>query len=366
MNKSAVKRSAGDLLVDVRLPERGVDVTLKVPAGHTLALLGANGAGKSTVVESIAGLLSPYDGQVRVGERVLTRVADGRRHTWVAPHERHVGLLAQEARLFPHLTASANVAFGPRSRGASRGAAARTAAQWLARMGLEGYGDRRPRQLSGGQAQRTALARVLAADPHVVLLDEPLAALDVDVAPDLRHLLREVLAERTTVLVTHDVLDALLLADSVAVLEAGQVVEHGPTRQVLSRPRSRFGARIAGLNLVAGTWDGAALRTPAGAVVHGLFEADSTAPTSGSEVVAVFRPAAVAVHPEGAAGGPASPRNSFPVTIETLEPYGDLLRVRGGDLHADVTAAAVADLGLVPGQSARFVVKAAEVQLHPA
>lgn len=354
------------LAIDIRLPERHVDICLDVPAGTTLALLGANGAGKSTLLETVAGLLTPDDGTVRLGDRVLTRVEAGKKRTYVPPHARNVGLLAQEARLFPHMDARRNVAFGPRSAGAPRREAHARADEWLARVGLADLGHRRPSQLSGGQAQRVALARAMAAQPDVVLLDEPLAALDVDVTPALRHLLREVLADRTAVVVTHDVLDALLLADTVAVLEAGKVVEHGPTADVLRRPRSAFGARIAGLNLVRGAWTGEAVRTDSGTVVQGRVEGE---PVRTSEVVAVFRPAAVAVHPSAATEA-ASPRNSFAVRVVTLEPYGDLVRVRGahaaGDLHADVTPAAVAELRLEPGQEVRFVVKAAEVQVHPA
>lgn len=372
--------TAPDLHVTARLPERGLDVDLHVPAGRTLALLGANGAGKSSVLETVAGLLTPYDGTVTVGDRTLTRVEGGRRRTYAPTHDRSVGLLAQEARLFPHLDAAANVAFGPRSRGVGRREARRLAATWLERVGCAPYADRRPHQLSGGQAQRVALARTLAVDPAVVLLDEPLAALDVDVTPRVRLLLREVLGGRTAVVATHDVLDALLLADEVAVLEAGRVVEQGPTRQVLTRPRSAFGARIAGLNLVAGRTEGATvLRTPDGTLVTGhLAGSDErpVAPEPGQAAVAVFRPSAVAIHPARTAGAEtqASPRNSFAVTVAALEQYGDLVRVRGDlsgaddpvALYADVTPAAVADLALAPGRRVRFVVKAAEVAVHPA
>jgi len=373
------------LSVTARLPERDLDVSLHVPAGRTLALLGANGVGKSTVLEVVAGLLTPYDGQVQLGGRTLTHVEAGRRQVQVPAHDRGVGLLAQEARLFPHLDAAANVAFGPRSRGTSRREARALAAAWLERVGCAPYADRRPHELSGGQAQRVALARALAVDPAVVLLDEPLAALDVDVTPRMRLLLREVLATRTAVVATHDVLDALLLADEVAVLEAGRVVEHGPARRVLTRPRSRFGARIAGLNLVAGRAEsGTSLRTADGTLVTGhlgLDEEGLVAAVPGEAAVAVFRPSAVAVHPEphgdhrAYGEEPASPRNSFAVTVSALEPYGDLVRVRGDlpadgadpvALHADVTPAAVAELGLTPGLAARFVVKAAEVAVHPA
>lgn len=378
---------ASPLAVTARVPERGLDVTLEVAAGRTLALLGANGVGKSTLLEVTAGLLTPYDGRVTLGDRTLTDVEAGRRRVHVPAYDRGVGLLAQDARLFPHLDVAANVAFGPRSRGASRREARTLAAAWLERVGVTPYADRRPAELSGGQAQRVALARALAVDPAVVLLDEPLVALDVDVTPRMRLLLREVLASRTAVVATHDVLDALLLADEVAVLEGGRVVEHGPTRQVLARPRSRFGARIAGLNLVAGrAEEPSTLRTADGTLVQGhvgRVDDGQVPPTAGTDAVAVFRPSAVAVHPEPRAAGrtgtgePASPRNAFAVTVAALEPYGDLVRIRGdlagagrdaGDasLHADVTPAAVAELELAPGRAVRFVVKAAEVDVYPA
>ena len=281
----------------------------------------------------------------------------------VAPHDRRTALLGQDPLLFPHLTALDNVAFGARSRGVSRPEARAQAQDWLDLVGVGELSDRRPGRLSGGQAQRVAVARALAAEPRLLLLDEPMAALDVDVAPAMRQTLRAVLADRTVLLVTHDVLDALLLADRVVVLDAGRVVEEGAASEVLSRPRSAFAARLAGLNLVAGTWSGTEVRGEHGTAVHGLTA--DPAPSVGDRVVATFRPHAVAVYRQPVGG---SPRNSFAVTITGLEPLGDLVRVRavadGQSLAADVTVQSVAALELAAGQQVTFTVKATEVAVY--
>ncbi|WP_082870680.1 ATP-binding cassette domain-containing protein [Nocardia terpenica] len=245
------------LRVAVRLAERGLDVELTVGPGEVLAVLGPNGAGKSTLLDIVAGLLPPDGGEVRLAGRVLTDVAKG---IAVPPHRRGVSLLAQDPLLFPHLSVAANVAFGPRSRGVGGRAAAEIAREWLRAVDATDLAARRPGGLSGGQAQRVALARALAVRPRLILLDEPMAALDVTVAPAMRALLHRVLREpaRNThapsaVLVTHDIVDALTLADRVVVLEAGRIVEQGPVGEVLSRPRSTFAAHIAGVNLLMGT-----------------------------------------------------------------------------------------------------------------
>ncbi|QSR27866.1 molybdenum ABC transporter ATP-binding protein [Nocardioides aromaticivorans] len=343
------------LVVDVQVADRDVEIAFEVAAGETVAILGPNGAGKSTTLDVVGGLLRPDSGRVVLDGKELTG-AD----RWVAPHARRTALLAQDPLLFPHLSVLENVAFGPRSRGAGRAAARETALAWLAEVDATGLAERRPAQLSGGQAQRVAVARALAADPQLLLLDEPMAALDIAVAPALRQLLRTVLADRTAVVVTHHVLDALLLADRVVVLEGGRVVEQGPAGVVLSRPRSAFAARFAGLNLVSGVATPDGVRRPDGSVLHGT--ATDPAPREGSEAVAVFRPSAVAVHREPPGG---SPRNVLSVRVEELEPLGDVVRVRAGDLAADVTVAAVAELGLAPGQEVSFVVKATEVDVYP-
>ena len=341
---------------------RGIDVAFSMCAGETLALLGPNGAGKTTVLEVVAGLVAPDHGRVVLGGRPLTRAgrdaASGGR-LQVAPHDRRTALLGQDPLLFPHLSAVDNVAFGPRSRGASRGESREAALRWLDEVGVAELRDRRPSQLSGGQAQRVAVARALAAEPELVLLDEPLAAVDVAVAPALRQVLRRVLDGRTAIVVTHDPLDALLVADRIVVLEAGSVVEEGTSAEVLSRPRSAFAARLAGLDLVLGVWRDGQVVTDDGLAVQGLVDGEQPAP--GDAVVAAFRPAAVAVYRQPPQG---SPRNVFAVTISELEPLGDLVRVRAGALSADVTVQAAAELELMAGRQVTFTVKATEVAVY--
>ncbi|WP_404384552.1 ABC transporter ATP-binding protein [Knoellia locipacati] len=350
-------RGAQPLHVAITVGDRDVAVDLTLAAGETVALLGPNGAGKSTVLAATAGLLRPDDGTIRLGERLLF---DHSTRTWVAPHRRGIALLAQDARLFPHLTALDNVAFGPRAAGATRTAATERAAHWLEEVGMTAYGHRRPRELSGGQAQKVAIARALATEPAVLLVDEPLAALDVEAAPDVRDLLRRVTHDRTTLVVTHDVLDAALLADRVAVMHAGRVVEEGETSRVLSRPTSDFGARFAGLNLVRGVASNGDLRMPDGRLLHGIAESPLV---EGAPAAAVVSPSAVSVHLEAPHG---SPRNSLRATVTDLEPHGQLVRVRTDLLSADITPPAVAELGLRRGAAVVLAVKATEVHLHPA
>ena len=337
--------------------ERHVDLAFDVAAGETVALLGPNGSGKSTALAVTAGLVHPDAGRVELDGRVLTDVAGGVR---VPPHDRRTALLGQEPLLFPHLDALENVAFGPRSAGTPRRVAREVAQRWLDEVGVGELSARRPGQLSGGQAQRVAVARALAASPALLLLDEPMAALDVAVQPALRQTLRRVLADRTVVVVTHDPLDALLLADRVVVLSAGRVIEQGVASEVLSRPRSPFAARLAGLNLVTGTWRSGSVESADGLRVHG--QVVGPAPVEGEGAVATFRPAAVAVYRSAVEG---SPRNSFPVTITEVEPLADLIRVHAGPLHADVTVQAAAELGLATGLEVAFSVKATEVAVYP-
>ncbi len=361
-----------DAAAVVRRPGFTLDVALRVAPGEVLAVLGPNGAGKSTLLDVLVGLLRPDAGHVRVHGRTLT---DATARVHVPVHRRGVGLLAQQPLLFPHLSALANVAFGPRAQGTPRRAALARARELLDAVDAGGLADRRPGQLSGGQQQRVALARALAAGPDLMLLDEPLAALDVDATPAMRALLRRTVRgataggrDRSAVLVTHSALDALVLADRVVVLTDGTVVEEGPVREVLARPRSPFAARVAGLDLVPGTACPEGLRTADGLVVAG--HAEQT--VDGEAAVAVFPPAAVAVfaeHPHG------SPRNVVPVRLAAVEPHGDLVRLRAGvrdggpawaeGLAADVTPGALVDLTVEPGTDLWFAVKATEVAIHP-
>ncbi len=361
----------GELAVSVALARREFTVTadFTVQAGESVAVLGPNGAGKSTVLAMLAGLIAPDSGTISLDGRALTQIGSARRFL-VPPELRRVGLMGQDPLLFPHLSALENVAFGPRSQGRPRAAARLVAGEWLDRMGLAGLASRRPAELSGGQRQRVALARALAAEPEVLLLDEPLGALDAQTVPEIRQVLRTYLLETgtTSLMVTHDVLDAAVLADRVIVLERGQVVDDGPTAWVLTAPRSSFGATLAGLNLLGGVvtdatgkGEGAELTTPSGFRLTGIAAEDFT---PAAAAAAVFRPSSVAVFMETPTG---SPRNHWPVVIASMEPGTAAVRLRTSgvpEVAVDVTPAAVAEMGLAPGMSVYLSVKATEVLIH--
>ncbi|MGM7647195.1 sulfate/molybdate ABC transporter ATP-binding protein [Nocardia sp. JW2] len=424
------------LSVAARIADRDLDLAIEVAPGEVLAVLGPNGAGKSSLLQVIAGLLVPDAGHVRLGADILTETA---KRVALPPHRRGISLLAQEPLLFPHLTVAENVAFGPRSRG-NRDAKT-VVAEWLEAVDATHLADRYPAALSGGQAQRVALARALAVDPHLLLLDEPMSALDVDVAPAMRSLLRRVLRDpahpRCAVLVTHDIIDAITLADRLVIVEGGHIVESGQVTDVMSHPRSPFAARIAGLNLLHGTataphgpdpafaavlvgpgrhsepippGDSAARHRPAahpadrpadsaatsaslgsterpttsvadggsgsssaGGARHSAPDGESAVDgcvvgdfTAGTRAAAVFSPAAVSVFTRPPGG---SPRNVFTVDITEITDRGGIVRVRGDapnapGVCADLTPAAVAQLGLTVGARAYFAVKATEVRVY--
>lgn len=255
-----VTGSALDLDLTLERDTFTLAAALTVPAGGTLAIVGENGAGKTTLLDLIGGALEPSSGHIRVGDRELSRGGPSPRI--VPAEERRIGTLTQDPLLFPHLSAAENIAFGPRSSGTPAGEARRLAAAWLTRVGLPGAEHRRPHELSGGQQQRVALARALATRPDLLLLDEPLAALDVTTAPQIRRLLADEIRRTgvTSIVVTHDLLDALVLADEVAVLSGGRIVESGPAGAVFETPRTPFAAALAGLNLLTDPTTGQVLR----------------------------------------------------------------------------------------------------------
>ena len=206
------------LTVDIRVAQRKVDVAFSVPRGEVLALVGPNGSGKTTTLMALAGWLVPDVGSATLDGTVLFDCPDPTQkpHTWLPANQRGIGYLSQDHHLFPHLSVIDNIMFGMDRAGITGRRARRAKAEeWLERIGLAGYGKRKPHQLSGGQAQRVAIARVLASGPRLVLLDEPLAALDVKAAPAIRELLTEVLRDLTVILVTHHQADIDALADEV-------------------------------------------------------------------------------------------------------------------------------------------------------
>jgi len=355
----------GDLQAALAVDRRGLDVAFEVAAGEVLAVLGPNGAGKSTAAAVIAGLLRADRAVVRVGDRTLT---DTSRGVDVAACHRRVGLLAQEPLLFPHMSVLGNVEFAARRR-TGRRPGRPGALGWLEEVGAADLAARRPAELSGGEAQRVALARALAAEPGVLLLDEPLSRLDVTGAAQMRAALRRILAggDRPVVLITHDLPDVVGLADRVLVMESGRVAETGPVSAVLAAPRSRFGAGFAGVNVVRGVLSGPGLlRTAAGQDWRGAAGEPLGA---GRDALAVFSPLAVAVYRDPPHG---SPRNVVRGRIAAIEANGTAIRIRLADqpgsspgLAADITAEAVAELRLAVGDEVWFTVKSQAVMLYP-
>lgn len=333
-----------------------LDLPLRVEAGEVVALLGPNGAGKTTALRALAGLRPLTAGHVTLAGRDLDRPAT---RVWTPVERRSIGVVFQDYRLFPHLTALDNVAFGPRRRGVDRPAARQRAARWLHRVGLAEQAGRKPRHLSGGQAQRVALARALAVEPDLLLLDEPLAALDARTRLDTRAQLHRHLSAHpgATLLVTHDPLDALTLANRLLIVEEGRLVQEGDTATVTARPRTDYVARLVGLNLYRGHADGDTVTLADGLRL-------TNASRLRGEVFVAFPPAAVALHrrqPDGSA------RNTWPATVAGLRPHGDQVRVElAGPLPvaADVTPAAVARLRLAPGRRVWAAVKATETRVY--
>ncbi|MGX1767436.1 sulfate/molybdate ABC transporter ATP-binding protein [Dietzia sp. NPDC055343] len=370
--------------LDCSVTDRDVDLGLTVPAGRRVAIVGPNGAGKSTALALLAGHLRPDSGEVRIDGHV---VSSPRAH--LPAHRRRVVTLEQRPGLFPHLSSLDNVAYGPRARGVRRRDALARARAELDAVGCADLADRRPHQLSGGQAQRVALARALAVDPELVLLDEPLVALDVEVAPAIRRLLADRLTGRAVALVTHDPLDLWALADDVVVVLSGRAAQTGTVEQVLARPASDFGARLAGVSLVEGTIvDDDEVHTPAGDAVTGVRAEPADGWRNGGRAIATVDPRSVAIRAVGAPAGPgalagspvdlahspagpaSSPRNSWPARVVAVAPAGALTRLTaelrdGQRVDAEVTSRSAAELSLAPGSDVMLVVKAAQVALYP-
>ena len=334
-----------------------VDVRLEAARGQVTAIVGPNGSGKSTFLRAIAGLLPIDEGEIAIEGRV---VDDGDR-VFVPAEHRPIGMVFQDYLLFPHLSVRDNVAFGPRARGLPSRDARLRADEWLARFDVADLAPLRPTQISGGQAQRVALARALATEPSVLLLDEPLAALDAGTRARVRGELGARLRDfaGVTLLVTHDALEALVLADRIVVLEAGRVVQQGTVADVAARPASAYVAALMGVNLLRGhSRDGRIVLADGGEIV--------AAGAPDGPVLATLRPSAITVHrmrPEGSA------RNVWSAMVGSLEEAGDRIRVAfvgAPSVLVDLTAAAVAELSLEPGASAWLAVKATEVQAYPA
>ena len=348
------------LHAELSLQLGSLELSLEIDAtpDEIIAVVGPNGAGKTTLLRALAGLVPIERGRVTLGDLVLDDTSSG---THLAPEHRPVAVVFQDYLLFPHLNALDNVAYGLRARGVRRGEAQERSRNWLARVGLAGHEHTRPAALSGGQAQRVALARALATEPSMLLLDEPLAAIDAGAKAELRRQLRAHLAasECVRVLVTHDPVDAMAIGDRLVVLESGRVTQEGPISEVTARPRSPWVAALVGLNLYEGVAGG-------GNIVLAAGRSWSVAGDIHGPALVLVHPRAVSLHrskPEGSA------RNVWKADLGGLDFEGDRVRVQVCGtpvIVAEVTSVAAAELRLRDGGPIWVSIKATEVEVYPA
>jgi len=334
----------------------GLDVAIEIASGSTLAVLGPNGAGKSTLVAALVGLSPIDEGRVELGGVVLEDTDQG---VFVPPAQRGIGVMFQDGLLFPHLSVRDNIAFGLRSTGISKGDAASRTDVWMDRLGLTDLAERRPAELSGGEAQRVALARAVVTDPRLLILDEPLGSLDVTTKAHARRTIAEFLNSYNgpALVITHDPTEAFLLGDEICILEEGLVSQSGTAADIRLNPQSRYAADLAGMNLFEGT------------AADGVVDVDGhdlymPAHDVSGKVIVTFHPRAVALHrvkPEG------SPRNTWKTTIAHIEPLGDTARVATSSplaLIAEVTTESARSLELVPGVAVWVSIKATELDVQ--
>ena len=355
---SAAPPGALDAHLVVRRGPFTLDVRLAIAPGETLALLGPNGAGKTTAVWALAGLLPLAAGHIRLGDRTLDDPAAG---AFIPPEGRRTGVVFQDYLLFPHLSALDNVAFGPRSRGRSHREARRAALGWMSRLGLADLAGIPSRGLSGGQAQQVALARALAAEPDVLLLDEPMAALDVTTRARLRRALAVHLASYPgpRLLITHSPTGAFLLGDRILVLEEGRATQEGTPDEIRRHPRTPYAADLAGVNLLeadvhAGVaWVRGGLRLQlAGEAADG--------------------PALLTVHPRAVSlrldPPPSGTPNTWQAAVSAVESLGERTRAQleaPAALVAEVASGRAGVLGLRPGAVVWVEVDPADLAAQP-
>ncbi len=334
-----------------------VEVCIRAEPGETVVILGPNGAGKTSLLRSLAGLHALERGSISF---CGVTVDDPEQEIWVPPEKRRVAMAFQQGLLFPHLSVVENVAFGLRSGGASRSDALEQARHWLHWVELTDRASDAPGGLSGGEAQRVGLARALACDADLLLLDEPFAALDLGAKDRFRMRLATLLAERrsTTVVVTHDPLDAMSLADHLVVLESGTVVQEGTPAEVNRAPATTFVAHLVGLNLIDGVATGHEVQLESGTSLV------TPEPHDGPTTVA-FAPHAVLLHQDRPSG---SARNVWQATVAGIHRSADRTRVQLGEpvpCVAEITVDALTDLDLELGQRIWVSVKATELDTHP-
>jgi len=360
------------LRADIRL-RRGafnLDARFEAAPGEPLALIGPNGSGKSTVAAALAGVLRIDTGSIELNGATLD---SGRRA--LPPQRRDTGVVFQDRLLFPTMSVRDNIAFGPRARGRTNHEARNEATKWLDRFDLTPLASRRPAELSGGQAQLVAIARALATDPALLILDEPLAALDPEIRPGLRRCIKESLDTfaGVSILITHDPVEARSLAPRIAVIESGAVTQTGTAGDLQRTPRSVFAAAFVGINLFQGdcslqgekpTVRGArAIGAPEESPAAEIRFASTHLP-DGAEVFAALHPRAVLLAHDKPA---TSARNAFRCEVAAIDPIEGALRVAligPIALTAEITDEARRELGLTVGATIWATFKAAEVTVY--
>jgi len=333
-----------------------VEVEIAIPRGTTVALLGPNGAGKSTLVEVLAGLMAIDKGNIQLGDVVLDSPSDD---LFVQPANRKVGVVFQDYLLFPHMTALGNVSFGLAAKTETKTSASAMAKTWLENLGIVDLAGKMASELSGGEAQRVALARALAPNPDLLLLDEPMSALDATTRVAVRRELADALETFTgpRLLITHDPTEAFLLADEIYVMEDGLISQRGSAEEIRLRPRTPYAADLAGANLFRGIADSGLVN------LGGHYLQAANLSVSG-DVLATVHSRAISVHRECPEG---SPRNVWETEVVRIENYGDRVRLQTGlplTMTAEITPRAVEALDLAVGTRVWVSIKATEVGLQ--
>lgn len=343
-----IRADAGALVIEARLEAR---------SGEVVGIVGPNGAGKTTVLKAIAGLWPISRGKVSINEWVVEDSEAGIRNP---PEQRSVGMVFQDLRLFPHMSVADNIGYGLRLRGVPRKQARVLAEPLIETLGLAPHSKQKPGSLSGGQAQKVALARTLITNPQVILLDEPFSALDAESRPKVRRDMSLYFRhpDCTTIIVTHDPMEAKALCNRVIVMEEGRFIQEGEIDRIADDPKSRYAAESLGLNFFPGVAAGETVDVGGEATLSVVGEHHG-------RVIVSFHPRAVVLHqtrPEGTA------RNVFKAIVRTVRHENGITRVTtAGSLSAvaEITRVSAEQLNLRPGAEVWLSVKAAQIQVTP-
>ncbi len=340
-----------------------LDAAFTLEPGTLAVAVGPNGSGKSTLAEALAGLLPIESGRITLNGRTLD---DG--HTPRPACERRVGFMFQDLLLFAHMSALDNAAFGPRCAGCSRAEARHRAMGWLDRLGVGDLADRRPGRLSGGQAQRVALARALATEPELLILDEPLSALDAHTRAETRRLLVGVLADYPGVklVITHDPIEAMALGERLLVFESGRLVQHGTPEEIRRRPRADYAASLVGVNLFRGTLEAGEGRVFVVLDGGGRLSIPGDGRRQGEAVFATVHPHSVILSIEKPS---TSARNALPGVVSGTDAIDGRVRVHLDTgrvrITAEITPNAAAELDIKPGSRLWASFKATDIGVYP-